>query len=127
MSIHHCAPGINTRQLALIQRIGRIGYWEYARAERTVCIPAASQDLLVAILGGADKASRSFMEALCDIERKRFQSALDRALELELTINIEIEASRADGSPCYLVVRGIPVQSDHGSVQLAGTFQDISN
>jgi diguanylate cyclase (GGDEF)-like protein/PAS domain S-box-containing protein len=127
MSIHHCAPGINTRQLALIQRIGRIGYWEYARAERTVCIPAASQDLLAAILGGADKASRSLMEALCDIERKRFQSALDRALELELTINIEIEASRADGSPCYLVVRGIPVQSDHGSVQLAGTFQDISN
>ena len=127
MGTNNCDAGADHRQLDLIQRIGRIGYWEYASSERTVSMPVASQELLAAILGGADKAGRSIMEALSDVERKRFQSALDRALDLKLPINIEIKLASANGKPCYLVVRGVVVQPEHGSVHLAGTFQDISS
>ena len=40
-------------------------------------LPDASLDLLASIVGGPLNSPRSFMDALCDIERKRFQIALD--------------------------------------------------
>ena len=69
---------IERRQLELIQRIGRIGYWEYDPEEKSVSLAEASLGLLSSIVGSAPNACRPFMDALCDVERKRFQVALDR-------------------------------------------------
>ena len=117
---------IERRQLDLIQRIGRIGYWEYAPEQKSMSLPTASLGFLGAIVGSPPNACRPFMEVLCDIERKRFQIALDQAVAKRLELNIELELASADGQHAHIVVRGVPVELDQGPFRFAGTFQDIT-
>jgi len=64
---------------------------------------------------------------LSDIERKRFQIAIDQAVAQRLALNIEIKLASGDAKHCYIIVRGVPVGLDQDRIQLAGTFQDITN
>ena len=123
-----CDDFIEHRQMALIQRIGRIGYWEYDLGEQSISLAQPSLDLLASIVGRpADAGRPSFMDALCNVERKRFQNALDQAVAKRLTLSIELKVARADGKPAFVVVRGTPVEFDQDSLPFAGTFQDITD
>lgn len=113
--------------MALIQRIGRIGYWEYDSGEKSISLAEPSRDLLASIVGRSPNAGRPFMDALCDLERNRFQNALDQAVGKRLTLDIELELASGDGKPSFIVVRGMPVEFDQGSPPFAGTFQDITH
>jgi diguanylate cyclase (GGDEF)-like protein len=124
---NNCHDCIERRQLDFIQRVGRIGYWEYDPAKRSMSLPDASLDLLASIVSTPLNSPRSFMDALCDIERKRFQIALDQTVAKHLTLNIELELASRDGKQSYIVVRGAPVALDQSPLRFAGTFQDITN
>jgi two-component system sensor histidine kinase/response regulator len=117
---------IEHRQLDFIQRVGRIGYWEYDPIERSMYLPDASRDLLVSIVGGPLNAPRSFMEALCDNERKRLQVAFDQAAGKRHALNIQLELA-SGGKRSFIAVRGAPVEVEQGQLGFAGTFQDITN
>ena len=126
MRMNNRDDGIERRQLEAIQRIGRIGYWEYEAPGRSLSLPAASLNLLASITENTPDAPRSLTDALCADERKRFQSALDQALDQRLPLNIEVKLASDDERPCYIVVRGVPAVLGDGRSQLVGTFQDIS-
>ncbi len=118
---------IGHRQLDFIQRVGRIGYWEFDPAKRTMSLPEASRDLLTTIVGAPIEAPRSFMDALFDIERQRVQAIFDQALAGRLPFNIQLELVGRDGKHAFLVIRGSPVDNEQGQLLLVGTFQDITN
>jgi len=122
-----CNDCIERRQLDFIQRIGRIGYWEYDPADQSMSLPEASLDLLASIVGAPLNSPRSFMGALCDIEHKRLQIAFDQAVAKRLALTIELKLASGDGKYAYIVVRGAPIELDQGPLRFAGTFQDITN
>jgi len=122
-----CDDCIERRQLDFIQRVGRIGYWEYDPADQSMSLPEASLDLLASIVGAPFNSPRSFMGALCDIEHKRLQIALDQAVAKRLALTIELKLASGDGKHAYIVVRGAPIELDQGPLRFAGTFQDITN
>jgi PAS domain S-box-containing protein len=122
-----CDDCIERRQLDFIQRVGRIGYWEYDPADQSMSLPEASLDLLASIVGAPLNFPRSFMGALCDIEHKRLQIVFDQAVAKRLALTIELKLASGDGKPAYIVVRGAPIELDQGPLRFAGTFQDTTN
>lgn len=121
-----CYECSERRQLDFIQRIGRIGYWEYDPEHRAMTLPTASQDLLACALGSPPGAARSFMDALGIIERKRFQIALDQAVANKVALTIQLKLANVNGHHAHMVVRGAPIELDQGAAGFAGTFQDIT-
>jgi diguanylate cyclase (GGDEF)-like protein/PAS domain S-box-containing protein len=119
--------GMERRQLDFIQRVGRIGYWEFDPAERAMSLPEPSWDLLASIIGGSLNAHRSFMDVLCDTERRRFQIALDQAIAERLALNIELQLASGGSQQPYIAVRGARIERGQGPPRFAGTFQDITN
>ena len=119
--------GIEHRQLDFIQRVGRIGYWEYDPEEKSIALPAASLDLLASIVGSRFNDGRPFIDALCEVERERFQLALDQAFANRLALNIELKLASGDGKHFDIVVRGAPIELDQTPLRIAGTFQYITN
>ena len=121
-----CYECIEKQQLELIQRIGRVGYWEYRPQSRAMFLPAASQHLLHSILGAAHSACRSLLDALAEPERRRFQTALDQSHARRAAFNVELALSHGLSKPVYLLVRGSPWTDCGGQEGVAGTFQDIT-
>ena len=119
--------GTERQRLDFIQRVGRIGYWEFDPAERSMSLPEPSQDLLISIIGVSLDARRSFMDVMCDSERKRFQIALDQAIAKRLALNIELQLASGDGQQRYIAVRGAHIERSQGQLRFAGTFRDITN
>ena len=126
MKANKCDDFIERRQMELIQRIGRIGYWEYDPEQKSMSLADLSLDLLAFIVGRSLNAGRPFMDALCDVERNRLQNALDQAVAKRLPLNIELKLAGGDDELSFIVVRGTPVEVDQGSLRFAGTFQDIT-
>lgn len=127
MKTNECDGCIELRQLDFIQRIGRFGYWEYDPEEKSIALPQASLDLLASIVGSSLNAYRPFMGALCDVERKRFETALDQAVASRFALNIELELTSDGGKHSWIAVRGAPVEVEQSPFQFAGIFQDITN
>ncbi len=127
METEKCQDCIEHRQLELIQRIGRIGYWEYALEDKSIALTEPSLSLLSTIAGISCSGSRSLMEALNDAERKRFQTTLDQAVIKRLPFNIELKLANGDSKAAYIVVRGAPVEPGPGLPDFAGTFQDVTS
>lgn len=119
--------GTERQRMDFIQRVGRIGYWEFDPAERSMSLPEPSLDLLAFIIGGSRNARRSFIDALCDTERRRFQIALDQAIAKRLALNIELQLASSDSQQPYIAVRGAHIETGQGSLRFAGTFRDITN
>jgi PAS domain S-box-containing protein len=117
---------IEHRQLDFIQRVGRIGYWEYASENRSLSLSNAALGLLASILGGPPHATRPLMAAMSGAEQARWQSALDDAVAKQQTLHIDLKLARYDGQPAYIAVQGAPVDATPGSGLLAGTFQDTT-
>lgn len=122
MNMDACVDCSEKQQLELIQRVGRVGYWEYDPAAQCMALPQTSVTLLCGI-AGRENVSTVF-DVLADVERRRLQVALDQATAAGLNFNIEL---RLTTESAHLLVRGAPVAGRGGGVCFAGTFQDISN
>jgi diguanylate cyclase (GGDEF)-like protein len=125
MKTEVCEDCFERRQLELIQRIGRVGYWEYEPLSSTMLQPAQSLDLLAAVAGKARDACHSLFDVLPEIERKRLKHALEQAVAKQLVLHIELRLSCNNGHS-HIVVRGAPVEIG-GQQSFAGTFHDISH
>jgi PAS domain S-box-containing protein len=117
---------IEHRQLDFIQRVGRIGYWEYDAKHRSLSLANAAMDLLASILGGTPHATRPLLAAMSGAEQARWQTALDDAVANQKTLHIDLKLARCDGQPAYIAVQGAPVDAAQESGLYAGTFQDIT-
>lgn len=111
--------------LELMQRVGRVGFWEFDAKTATVSLPESSTRLLASIAGVAPGSHVSFAATLPEAERKRLQAALLEAVERRLTLYLELKLpDGADGS-ATIAVRGAPVDDESGA-RFAGTFSDIT-
>lgn len=127
MKTEKCRGCLECGQLELIQRIGRIGYWEYDHDEKQITLTEASLGLLSAIAGVPCSTFRSLMDVLNALERKRFQAALDQAVSNRLPFNIELKLASSDGKTSCILVCGAPIERSRGLPGFAGTLQDITN
>ncbi len=127
MRTESCNDCIERRQLNLIQRVGRIGFWEYDPAERQMCLPDASLRLLASMLGHPCDSGSSFLESLGAEERERFGAALDRAIAGRQPLDIDLRIDYGADGPVHIALRGAPVEPGHDPLRVAGMFQDITN
>lgn len=126
MGVQNCDDCADKRQLELIQRVGRVGYWEYDAATRSMYLPDASVALLRDAAGGTHESCMSLLDALPDAERRRFQIALDQATAQQLELNTELRLANGTPEGAHLMVRGAASSDGAGACRMAGTFQDIS-
>jgi diguanylate cyclase (GGDEF)-like protein/PAS domain S-box-containing protein len=114
------------RQLELIQRLSRTGYWEYDPQAGGIALPPPSATLLASILGVAAADGQALMQAIQAPEPRRFEEVLDQALAGRLSMQIELRLACRDGSQAYVALRGEPEATADGRARLVGTFQDIT-
>lgn len=124
MKTNQCLDYADQGQLDFIQRVGRIGYWEFDPAQQTMYLPRVSRALLEDAIGSASSAEQPFMGDLRNPERERFQTALDTAVANSAPLNIALQLESAGGKHVCLAVRGEPLVSEHGAALFAGTFKD---
>ena len=126
MKENECHDEVERRQLEFIQRVGRVGYWEYDPAQRLISLPQASQVLLNSIIESVPDSARTLVEVMSECERSRFQGALDLAVAQRLELNMELQLTRSDSQASYLVVRAVPQETERGAPTLAGSFRDVT-
>jgi diguanylate cyclase (GGDEF)-like protein len=116
------------RQLELIQRVGRIGYWEWQTGSGLAPLDERGARLLEDICGITSTAALSLPDVMSETERQHFTAALEQAVAKRLTLNIEIRIARPGHTDAYLLVHGTPLDADAdgGGATFAGTFQDIT-
>ncbi|MBW7901917.1 MAG: PAS-domain containing protein [Rhodocyclaceae bacterium] len=112
-------------QLELIQRLGRIGYWEYAPATRAFTLPPHSLDLLSSLTGCSPTVVPRLRDVMVDAERRRFLDALEQAVRGRLALHLQLRLVSYRGQSATIVVKGVPVERD-GDSRFAGTFHDIT-
>ena len=120
----NCDTCTDGRQLELIQRVGRVGYWEFNTVTQSMFLPPASIELLRA-LADTERPS-NLLEVLSDTERRRLQKTLDRAAAKQLEFSLEVKVDSKTGAHAAMVVRGAPLVSATNNLVFVGTFQDIS-
>jgi diguanylate cyclase (GGDEF)-like protein len=125
--IKKCNDCAESRQLALIQQLGRVGYWEYDPVQKIMLLPGPSQELLATVTGANPQRYSSLLNVLSDIERRRFMQALDQAIANSLPFTIELGLPNAQGEFIHLVVRGAPRAMNPHDAWFAGTFHDITH
>lgn len=116
-----CTDGL---QLELIQRIGRVGYWEFNTGTQSMFLPPASLELLRALAGSPRPSN--LLDVLSDTERRRLQMTLAHAVTQQLEFSLEVKVDSKTDPFAAMVVRGAPRVSAPSEGMFAGTFQDIS-
>jgi PAS domain-containing protein/signal transduction histidine kinase len=115
-----------SRQLELIQRVGRTGYWEYCPDEEgRMVLPAASQALLSSLLDYSGENCPALLDLLSSSEQCRLMAALDQALSQRQAFATILELQHGD-TAIHLELRGAPLESAGVPVRLSGTFHDIT-
>ena len=114
------------QQVEVIQRIGRVGYWEYDAQTRKIYVPSTSLDLLHLISGMPASSANSLLDVLSGIERRRLQTTLDHAATRRLDFNVEFKVDNPTVEGATMLVRGAPLVGASSASKLAGTFHDIS-
>lgn len=110
------------RQLDLMQRVGRVGYWEFHPATGEFWLPPASLRLLAKITGRSAVTATTLFDVLPDGERERFREALRQAAEAALPLHQELRLAAGAG---HIDIAGEAI-ADADGARYAGTFQDIS-
>ncbi|MBK7425359.1 MAG: PAS-domain containing protein [Propionivibrio sp.] len=119
--------GAEHQQLDFMQRVGRVGYWEYDPAAESFWLPALSLKLLESIADIPGLHPGSWIEVLPDGERRRFHSALDAAVKQGLSLHQELSLKHGQGAKASISVRGAPLAAEGQATRYAGTFHDISS
>jgi PAS domain-containing protein/two-component sensor histidine kinase len=126
MKKNDCDDCVERRQFDFVQRIGRLGYWEYDPVKRDMTLPNVSQEILASIVDQPLKSFPHFMAVLSEAERQRFQLALDRVQAERQALHIELELASSHGARADILVRGELFKLDHGGLCIGGTFEDIT-
>jgi diguanylate cyclase (GGDEF)-like protein len=124
METSGCEPSGDDLQLELIQRIGRVGYWEFNTALQAMYLPPTSLDLLRTLAGTSRPAS--LFDVLSDTERRRLQKTLEHAAEQQLEFSLEVKVDNKAVEHAAMVIRGAPLKTAPNALMFAGTFQDIT-
>jgi diguanylate cyclase (GGDEF)-like protein len=111
-------------QLERIQRIGRVGYWEFDAASQAIHLPPVSRELLRSLSGTTRDAS--LFDVLSASERRRLQKTLQHATAQRLEFNLEVKVDNKAVEHAAMVVRGAPLEGLSGASLYGGTFQDIT-
>ncbi|MBL0167233.1 MAG: PAS-domain containing protein [Propionivibrio sp.] len=119
--------GAEHQQLDFMQRVGRVGYWEYDPAAESFWLPALSLKLLESIADIPGLHPGSWIEVLPDGERRRFLNALDAAVKQGLSLHQELRLKHGQGAKASISVRGAPLAAEGQATRYAGTFHDISS
>ena len=127
MAVENHVGGAEHQQLDFMQRVGRVGYWEYDPADESFWLPALSLKLLVSIADIPGLHPGSWIEVLPDGERRRFLSALDAAVKQGLSLHQELSLKHGQGAKASISVRGAPLAAEGQATRYAGTFHDISS
>ena len=98
MALENYVGGAEHQQLDFMQRVGRVGYWEYDPADESFWLPALSLKLLVSIADIPGLHPGSWIEVLPDGERRRFLSALDAAVKQGLSLHQELSLKHGQGA-----------------------------
>lgn len=114
------------RQLEMMQRVGRVGYWEFNPATRKFWLPPLSLELLAAIVDKPGLTLDTLYEAMPESERRRFQKTLNEAIQRSLPLHQELLTGCSARDGATLAIRGAPVPESDGSLRYAGTFHDIT-
>ncbi|MCF8167383.1 MAG: PAS-domain containing protein [Rhodoferax sp.] len=115
------------QQLELMQRVGRVGYWEYDAVAHAMHVPSTSLGLLRSISGSSDSSAHTLLDVLSDIERSRLQKTLEHAALKRLDFNVEFKVDNPGLHCATIIVRGAPLMNTASEIKLAGTFHDISH
>ncbi|MDD5030819.1 MAG: PAS-domain containing protein, partial [Rhodoferax sp.] len=126
MKITKVDAGSEWRQLEFVQRVGRIGYWEYDPASQKMVLADAAQDWLSQALNFNLSVQHSFLDVLHDTERRRLQSALDQTLREHQPFTLELALTDRAGAVASLVVQGEPIELSPGVPGMAGILRDVS-
>ncbi|MFA7291282.1 MAG: PAS-domain containing protein [Rhodocyclaceae bacterium] len=113
-------------QLELIQRLGRIGYWEYEPAAHKFWLPAPSLQLLSSMTGSSREAAPNLRDVMSEAERKRFLVALEQAVSGQLPLHLELQLASYRGQHATIVVKGTPLEGKGHAIRFGGTFHDIT-
>ena len=127
MSVENYSGGAEHQQLDFIQRVGRVGYWEYDPLVESFWLPALSLKLLESIADIPDLHPGSWIEVLPEGERRRFLNALDAAVKQGLSLHQELRLKHGQGAKASISVRGAPLAAEGQATRYAGTFHDISS
>jgi PAS domain-containing protein len=122
-----CRECPEQRQLELIQRVGRVGYWEFDPTRDDVLLPDISRQLLQTLGLKPQGHDISLWSVLADGELKRLRASLKQASEMHKPFSIELRAIKQGGESIFLLVRGEPLSGNGNGAHLEGTFQDISD
>ncbi|WP_300453924.1 PAS-domain containing protein [Accumulibacter sp.] len=114
-------------QLELIQRIGRIGYWEFLPDSGELRLPPLSRELLGCIVDSPSLAGLPFCDLMPEGEWRRFAATLKIAVEQRLPLELELRLAHGLDGGASLLMRGTPVATGDGAARYAGTFQDVSS
>ncbi|MFO1264444.1 MAG: PAS-domain containing protein [Rhodoferax sp.] len=124
MAVHEHGS-TETEQLALIQQLGRIGYWEFDPTQRRFFLPQPSLDLLSSMIGRSFVATSPLRDLMIDAERRRLKTALEQAVAQRLNLNLELQLQSPSSEAPTLLIRGRPLERN-GQTRLVGTFTDIT-
>lgn len=127
MAVDKYVGGAEHQQLDFIQRVGRVGYWEYDPAAQIFWLPALSLRLLESIADIPGLHPGSWIEVLPDGERRRFLNALNAAVKQGLSLHQELRLTHGQGGKASISVRGARLAVEGQAIRFAGTFQDISS
>ena len=125
MNIRTVSGSTETDQLELIQRLGRIGYWEYDPDAHSFFLPPHSLELLSSLIDQPCASAPNLRDFMLPPERRRFRSALDQAIGGRLNLNLELQLERHGAASPTILVKGMPVERD-GKLRFGGTFKDIT-
>ncbi|MDX9706624.1 MAG: PAS-domain containing protein [Azospira sp.] len=112
-------------QLELIQRLGRIGYWEYDPKTHALSLPPHSLELLSSLTGSSRENPPRLREVMASAERRRLLAALDQAVRSGLALHLELRLVSHRGQKATVVIKGVPIERK-GERRFAGTFHDIT-
>ncbi len=112
-------------QLELIQRLGRIGYWEYDPTTHTFTLPPHSLELLSSLIGSSREFAPNLRDVMSEAERRRFLNALEQAVKGRLALHLQLQLASFRGQQATIVVKGVPTERENG-YRFTGTFHDIT-
>jgi diguanylate cyclase (GGDEF)-like protein len=126
MGSERIQASVELAQLELIQRLGRIGYWEYDPATHKFYLPPPSLELLSTMTGGSREAAPDLREMMSVTDRSRFLSALGLAVSGNLPLQLELQIAGQRGQRATIVVKGTLLEGMAEAPRFAGIFHDVT-
>ncbi len=115
------------RDLSLFERVqelAHIGGWQWDAGRDVLHLTSTAQDML----GLPASVTMAQMQAcLREGERRRFQDALQQAIDHARNFELDLQGTRPNGHALWVRVIGGAAAADPTGMQVTGTLQDITD